>query len=148
MACQLCIYALAMRSSCCCMLDINKHKHKQNFSITRVHSLQIFCRFPGHMNDAESYRRLPAIGHGRRRNLPRRARLLADGGYVNTPPLITPRRIAYNRRQQNANRALRSIRIRVEYAIGFLKIYSATSDIFSTHEAISTRCSSNLWCSC
>ncbi|KXJ24150.1 hypothetical protein AC249_AIPGENE16634 [Exaiptasia diaphana] len=86
--------------------------------------------FPGHMNDAESYRRLPAIGHGRVRNLPRQARFLANGGYANRLPLITPRRIAHNRRQQNANRALRAIRVHIEHAIGFMKVYSACSDIF------------------
>ena len=49
-------------------------------------------RFPGHMNDAQCYRSLPQIGHGRARDLPRRARILADGGYAARVPVITPRR--------------------------------------------------------
>ncbi|KXJ07896.1 putative transposase for insertion sequence element IS702 [Exaiptasia diaphana] len=85
--------------------------------------------FPGRMNDAETYRRLPAIGHGLARNLPRNAKLLADGGYANRQPLITPRRIPRNRRQRNANRALRAVRVRVEHAIGFLKVYASCTNI-------------------
>lgn len=82
------------------------------------------------MNDAGTYARLPQIGHGMARNLPQRARLLADGGYGNRVPLVTPRRIAHNRRQRNANRSLRSMRVRIEHAIGKLKIYASTSAIF------------------
>ena len=32
-------------------------------------------RFPGHMNDAQCYRSLPQVGHGKARDLPRRARI-------------------------------------------------------------------------
>ena len=42
------------------------------------------------MNDAQCYRSLPQIGHGRARDLPRRARILADGGYAARVPVITP----------------------------------------------------------
>lgn len=48
------------------------------------------CRFPGHMNDAQCYQTLPRIGRGMDRDLPRRARLLADGAYAARVPLIVP----------------------------------------------------------
>lgn len=87
-------------------------------------------RFPGHMNDAQCYRSLPQIGHGRASGLPRRARLLADGGYAATVPLIVPRQIARNRRQLQANGALRSLRIQIEHSIGFQKVYASVNSIF------------------
>ena len=61
-------------------------------------------RSPGHMNDAQCYRRLPQIGHGRASDFPPRARILADGGYAARLSVIIPRRIARNRRQLQANR--------------------------------------------
>ncbi|KAK3742391.1 hypothetical protein QZH41_012024, partial [Actinostola sp. cb2023] len=72
--------------------------------------------FQGHLNDAGCYRLLPRIGRGMPNNLPRRARLLADG-YAARLPLVTPRRIARTRRQRSANRVLRSIRVKVEHSI-------------------------------
>ena len=87
-------------------------------------------RFPAHMNDAQCYRSLPQIGHGRARGLPRRARLLADRGYAARVPLIVPGRIARNRRQLQANRALRSLRIQIEHSIGFQKVYASVNSIF------------------
>lgn len=87
-------------------------------------------RFPGHMNDAQCYRSLPQVGHGRARDLPRRARILADGGYAARVPVITPRRIARNRRQLRANRALRSLRMQIEHSIGFQKVYASINSIF------------------
>ena len=109
-----------------------------------VHCLvQLFClvhdkspplylyRFPGHMNDAQCYRTLPQIGHGRARNLPRRARLLADGGYAARVPLIAPRRIGRNRRHRQANRALHSLRVQIyRTLIGFHKVYASINSVF------------------
>ena len=89
-----------------------------------------FSGFPGHMNDAQCYQTLPRIGHGRARNLPRRARLLADGGYAARVPLIAPRRIARNRRQRQANRALRAIRMQIEHLIRFHKVHAFINSIF------------------
>ena len=68
-------------------------------------------RHPSGPLQAECYRSLPQIGHGRARDLPRRACILADGGYAARVPFITPRWIARNRRQLQANRALRSLRM-------------------------------------
>ena len=66
--------------------------------------------------------------------LPRRARLLADGGYPARVPLIVLTRIARNRRQRSANRAnLRSLRVRIEHSTGFQKIYSSISSVFRHH---------------
>lgn len=89
-----------------------------------------FFRFPGHMNDAQCYQTLPRIGHGRASNLPRRARLLADGGYAARVPLIAPRRIARNRRQRQANRAIRAIRMQIDHSIRFHKVYASIISIF------------------
>ena len=82
------------------------------------------------MNDAQCYRSLPQIGHGRARDLPRRAHILADGGYAARVPVVTPRRIARNRRQSQANRALRSLRMQIKHSIGFQKVYASINSIF------------------
>lgn len=97
---------------------------------SHIPALLYFYRFPGHMNDAQCYQTLPRIGHGRIRNLPRRARLLADGGYAARVPLVVPRRIARNPRQTQANRVLRSIRMQIEHSIGFQKVYASVNSIF------------------
>ena len=49
----------------------------------------VICRFPGHMNDAQCYQ-IIGIGRGMGWDLPRRARLIADGDYAATVPLIVP----------------------------------------------------------
>ncbi|KAL9978538.1 hypothetical protein ACROYT_G016065 [Oculina patagonica] len=69
-----------------------------------------YILFPGHLNDASCYQRIPRIGRHRHRDLPRGARLLADGGYPARLPLIVPTRNPRNARQRSANRALRSLR--------------------------------------
>ena len=66
----------------------------------------------------------------RARDLPRRARILADGGYAARVPVITPRRIARNRRQSQTNRALRSLRMQIKHSIGFQKVYASINSIF------------------
>ena len=68
--------------------------------------------------------------HRTSRNMPRRVRLLADGGYAARVPLIVPRRIAQNRRQRQANQALRTIRMQIEHSIGFQKVYASVDSIF------------------
>lgn len=50
--------------------------------------------------DAHCYQILPRIGRGMARDLPRRARLIADGGYAARVLLIVPRSIVHNRRQR------------------------------------------------
>ena len=40
----------------------------------------IYGRFPGHLNDANCYQRIPRIGRHLHRDLPQRACLLTDGG--------------------------------------------------------------------
>lgn len=92
-------------------------------------SLIIFS-FPGHLNDASTYRYLPSIGFGRQRPLPRNARILADGGYPAQIPLVAPHRIARNRVQRTANRKLRQIRVKVEHTIGAVKIYKSVGEVF------------------
>lgn len=41
-----------------------------------------------------------------------------------------PRRIARNRRQRQANRALRAIRMQIEHSIGFHKVYASINSVF------------------
>ena len=82
------------------------------------------------MNNAQCYRSLPQIGHGRARDLPYRARILADGGYPARFPVLTPRTIAQNHKQLQANRALCSLRMQNEHSIGFQKVYASISSIF------------------
>ena len=86
--------------------------------------------FPGHLNDASTYRYLPSIGFGRQRPLPRNARILADGGYPGQIPLVRPHRIARNRLQRTANRKLRQLRVSIEHTIGAVKVYKSVSEVF------------------
>ena len=90
----------------------------------------VICRFPGPIKDAQCYQTLQRIGRSMARDLPRRARLIADGGYPARVPLIVPRRIVHNRRQRLANRRLRSIRVQIEYSIGFQNVYACISSVF------------------
>ena len=82
------------------------------------------------MNDAHCYQTLPRIGRDMARDLPRRARLIADGGYAARVLLIVPRSIVHNRRQRLANRRLRSFRMQIEHSIGFQKVYASISSVF------------------
>ena len=77
-------------------------------------------RFPGHLNDAQTYRMIPQPGV-RPFSLPGRARLAADGRYPAGLLLITPGRNAYNWRERRANSVLRSVRVRIEHVFGFEK---------------------------
>ena len=81
------------------------------------------------MNDAHCYQTLPRIGRGMARDLPRRARLIAHGGYAARALLIVPRSIVHNRRRRLANRILRSIRMQIEHSIGFQKVYGSISSV-------------------
>ena len=91
--------------------------------------------FPGHLNDATTYRYLPSIGFHGQKQLPRNARLLADGGYAGRVPLITPHRIARNRIQRRANRELRKLRVQIEHRFGDLKVYNSISQVFRQKRA-------------
>lgn len=73
---------------------------------------------------------IPSIGPNGVLRLPRQCRLASDGGYAARMPLVRPRIIARNRRTRDANRELRKIRVKVEHAIGYLKVYRSTSAIF------------------
>ena len=80
----------------------------------------------GHSTDADTYRRLPQIGHNLQLNIPPNTFLLADGGYPSRHPLLTPfRRIRgrYNALQAQASRDHRRVRIHVEHRIGDVRIY-------------------------
>lgn len=92
----------------------------------------IHSGFLGHMNDAGQYGMLPEIGPNGALPFPPECYLLADGGYANGYPLVTP----FRRNQMNGpnvidkrifNRLLKSSRIYVEHCLGFCKTYSAIS---------------------
>ena len=82
-------------------------------------------RRPSGPLQAECYRGLPQIGHGKAKDLPRRARILADGAYAARMPVIIPRRIVRNRIQLQANQTLRSLRMQIEHSVGFQKVYAS-----------------------
>lgn len=84
------------------------------------------------MNDAGVYHTVPPIGAGPL-PFPAWGKLLADGGFPDTPPLITPWRAARLvghplRRQMNDD--LSFFRSTVEHSFGDIKVFSAATDIF------------------
>lgn len=81
-------------------------------------------RFPGHLNDANFYQKIPGIGRHRDRDLPQLAHLLADSGYPARIPLT------------GANRALQSFQVKIviDFSVGFQKIYTSISSIFDIRE--------------
>ena len=87
-------------------------------------------RFPGHLNDASTFKYLLSICFHGQKCLPRNARLLADGGYATRVPLVTPHRIARTRLQRRANRLLRRLRFQIEHRFGDLKVYKSISQVF------------------
>ena len=85
--------------------------------------------FQGHMNDAQCYRNMPAVGYNKEYHLPRDAWLLADSIYPAEAPLITPYRrnqIDFNdphdvELKLDFNRVHRGQRVYIEHVIGEIK---------------------------
>ena len=83
--------------------------------------------FLGAMNDAGNYNMMERIGPGTRNDLPPDVVLLADKGYADVPPLMTPFRTAHIRRMprhdklraRRFNRKLSKCRILIEHTIKF-----------------------------
>ena len=94
--------------------------------------------FLGPMNDAGNFILMERIGPGTAYNMPRGRVLLADKGYGDFVPLLTPFRAAQTRRmpmhqQRRArkfNRKLSQCRVIVEHTIKYVKTYQAVGSLW------------------
>jgi hypothetical protein len=95
--------------------------------------------FLGAMNDAGNYNMMERIGPGSHNDLlPPDVVLLADKGYADVPPLMTPFRTAQIRRMprhdklraRRFNRKLSKCRILIEHTIKHMKTYQAVASIW------------------
>ena len=95
--------------------------------------------FLGRMHDSQTFRLMEPVGPGRALDLPVGVVLLADKGYPDHPPLLTPFRQAQIRRMRN-NRERRTARkfnfelsrkrVKVEHIFKHLKDYKCTTFIW------------------
>ena len=93
--------------------------------------------FLGGQNDAANFLLMERFGPGTDHDMPVGALLLADKGYGDTPPLLTPFRKAQiktlaipdKRRARRFNRRLSRCRIVVEHSIKRLKTYAAVHGV-------------------
>ena len=93
--------------------------------------------FLGGQNDAANFLLMERIEPGTDHDMPVGALLLADKGYADTPPLLTPFRKAQirtlaipdKRRARRFNRRLSRCRIVVEHSIKHLKTYTAIQQL-------------------
>lgn len=94
--------------------------------------------FLGSMNDSGNFNLMERIGPGTNYDMPQNVFLLADKGYADTPPLVTPfralqiRRMARGdqRRARRFNRTIAKCRILVEHTIKHVKTYRSISSIW------------------
>lgn len=103
------------------------------YCIVSVITYPHYCTFTGFQATWITFsatRPFPTLGIALRpRELPWRARLLADGSYVARVPLIVPSQRLW-KSQSQANRALRSLRMQIEHSIGFQNVYASVISIF------------------
>lgn len=94
--------------------------------------------FIGSMVDAMTYRLMTPVGPGQALDLPPGAILLADQGYPDIEPLVTPFRqqqtrrmgVLQKRRAQKFNRRLGHYRVSVEHTIKHVKTYRAIGSLW------------------
>jgi hypothetical protein len=94
--------------------------------------------FLGAQNDATNFIFMERIGPGTNFDMPPNAYLLADKGYADVHPLLTPfravqiRRMAMHdqRHAQRFNRRLSTCRVIVEYTIKHVKTYLAVGSLW------------------
>lgn len=95
--------------------------------------------FLGSMHDTQSFRLMDRIGPGLTLDIPANAVFLADKGYPDVPPLLTPfrqnqiRRMPNNREKRKArrfNRKLSTKRVSVEHIFKHLKEYKCVTGIW------------------
>lgn len=101
------------------------------------HFAYIGSGFLGHCNDARCLSLMPSVGDGQELDFPPDRYLLADLGYSNRYPLITPYRgDELNRdpemleQRLGQNRTIRAYRIYVEHMIGHLKTFRIMSELY------------------
>ena len=93
--------------------------------------------FYGHMNDAQTYSKIPSMGINKLLPLPHDSWILADGGYPCRQPLITPFRktqlsndVKQRQIQELFNTEVKFYRVYVEHVIARLKHFKAIGSIF------------------
>jgi hypothetical protein len=89
--------------------------------------------FLGHNNDSGQFYMRPRIGPGEKLHLPHGLYILADKGYPEQYPLLTPwREAALDGGPQRAifNLELRQVRVRIEHCIRGMKEYGAMHHIW------------------
>ena len=94
--------------------------------------------FLGSMNDAGNFHLMERIGPGTNYDMPHGAVLLADKGYGDVVPLLTPSRAAqirpmprhHQRLARRFNRKMSKCRIIIEHTIKHLKTYQAIGTIW------------------
>ena len=90
------------------------------------------------MNDAGVYHSIPPIGGAGPLPFPAWGKLLADGGFPDVPPLITPwraPRLVGHPLRQLMNSDLAFYRSTVEHSIGDLKVFASATDVYRNRRA-------------
>ena len=104
--------------------------------------------FLGCMNDAGNFHLMEQIGHGTDNDVPVGLVLLADKGYGDIPPLLTPFRQTQIRRMNrfdqyqagSFNRKLSKCRVLVEQTIKHMKTSSSRRKAMASSSLVSTSC--------
>ena len=114
------------------------HCRYHNFSTQIImdnHSNIVFIQsgFLGHNNDSAQFYMMPRIGPGEELHLPLGLYILADKGYLEQYPLVTPwcEAAAAGRPQRGLyNLELRRVRVKIEHCIRRIKEYGALHHIW------------------
>ena len=92
------------------------------------------CGFLGHLNDAGQWQQIvPPIGANFPHSLPPNAYIMADKGYPNEEPLLTPwrrQRLIGNPERRFFNQEFSRCRESVEHSIKRFKEYKAVSNLW------------------
>jgi len=120
------------------------HRHLHLLNIQMIcdnngHILFLQTGFLGNTHDSQSFRLMERIGPGSAHDMPAGLFILADKGYPDIPPLLTPfkqnkiRRMRTNREKRKArrfNRELSRKRIKIEHTFKHIKDYKCVSGIW------------------
>ena len=114
------------------------HCRYYNFSTQIImdnHGNIVFIQsgFLGHNNDSAHFHMMPRIGPEEELHLPHELYILADKGYPEQYPLLTPWReaaIAGRQQRQLFNLELHRVRVRIEHCIRRMKEYGAVHHIW------------------
>lgn len=117
----------------------DKHTHCLSTQVIMDNSnniVYIHSGFLGRCNDAAQYNMLPDIGPNQPLDFPQNTYLLADAGYANRYPLLTPYQnpaLLANVNRQLFNKIMKSYRSLVEHRIRDLKTYRCLSSRYWRH---------------